>query len=99
MSGGIAYVLGLDPKRVNTEMVDLQALEPEDLTWLHDVIARHAQYTGSSLAASVLADWPRRSAQFTKIMPRDYQRVLEATRTAKREGRDVDTAIMEASRG
>jgi glutamate synthase (NADPH/NADH) large chain len=50
MSGGIAYVLGLDPKRVNTEMVDLQALEPEDLTWLHDVIARHAQYTGSSLA-------------------------------------------------
>ncbi|MGV0850075.1 glutamate synthase large subunit [Mycolicibacterium phlei] len=99
MSGGIAFVLGLDPKKVNTEMVDLQLLEPEDLTWLHDVIARHARYTGSSLATSVLSDWPRRSAQFTKIMPRDYQRVLEATRTAKREGRDVDTAIMEASRG
>ncbi|SEH80466.1 glutamate synthase (NADH) large subunit [Mycolicibacterium rutilum] len=99
MSGGIAFVLGLDPRRVNTEMVELQRLEPEDLTWLHDVIARHAQYTGSSLATSVLADWPRRSAQFTKIMPRDYQRVLEATLTAKREGRDVDTAIMEASRG
>ncbi|MCV7279391.1 glutamate synthase large subunit [Mycolicibacterium flavescens] len=99
MSGGIAFVLGLDPRRVNTDMVELQRLQPEDLAWLHDVIARHAQYTGSSLAASVLADWPRRSAQFTKIMPRDYQRVLEATLTAKREGRDVDTAIMEASRG
>jgi glutamate synthase (NADPH) large chain len=99
MSGGIAFVLGLDPARVNTETVELQRLEPEDLTWLRDVIARHAAYTGSTLATSVLSDWPRRSAQFTKVMPRDYQRVLEATLVAKREGRDVDTAIMEASRG
>ncbi|WP_102140919.1 glutamate synthase large subunit [Mycobacterium hubeiense] len=99
MSGGIAFVLGLDPAKVNTEMVELQRVEPEDLVWLHDVVARHARYTGSTLAESVLSDWPRRSAQFTKIMPADYQRVLEATLIAKREGRDVDTAIMEASRG
>jgi glutamate synthase (NADPH/NADH) large chain len=99
MSGGIAFVLGLDPNRVNTEMVELQRLEPEDLAWLRSVIATHAQLTGSTLAASVLSDWPRRSSQFTKIMPRDYQRVLEATLLAKREGRDVDAAIMEASRG
>jgi glutamate synthase (NADPH/NADH) large chain/glutamate synthase (ferredoxin) len=99
MSGGIAFVLGLDPAKVNTEMVELQRLEPEDLTWLRDVIAKHAAHTGSTVATSVLSDWPRRSAQFTKIMPRDYQRVLEATLVAKREGRDVDTAIMEASRG
>ena len=99
MSGGIAFVLGLDPKKVNTEMVELQRLEPEDLAWLRDVVATHAKLTRSTLAASVLSDWPRRSAQFTKVMPRDYQRVLEATLVAKREGRDVDTAIMEASRG
>ncbi|RDH75551.1 glutamate synthase large subunit [Mycolicibacterium moriokaense] len=99
MSGGIAFVLGLDPAMVNTEMVELQRLDPEDFAWLHDVVARHARLTGSTLAASVLSDWPRRSAQFTKIMPTDYQRVLAATRMAKAEGRDVDTAIMEASRG
>jgi glutamate synthase (NADPH/NADH) large chain len=99
MSGGIAFVLGLDRARVNTEMVELQRLEPEDLTWLRDVIAKHAAYTGSTVAASMLSDWPRRSAQFTKIMPIDYQRVLRATRMAKAEGRDVDTAIMEATRG
>ena len=99
MSGGIAFVLGLDPEKVNTEMVELQRLEPEDLTWLREVIATHAKLTRSTLAASVLSDWPRRSAQFTKVMPRDYRRVLEATLVAKREGRDVDTAIMEASRG
>ncbi|MGB3234217.1 MAG: glutamate synthase-related protein, partial [Mycobacterium sp.] len=99
MSGGIAFVLGINPKRVNTDMVELQRLDPEDLVWLRAVIAQHARYTGSTVATSVLSDWPRRSAQFTKVMPRDYQRVLQATRMAKAEGRDVDAAIMEASRG
>jgi glutamate synthase domain-containing protein 3 len=99
MSGGIAYVLGLDPARVNPDMVQLQQPDNEDLLWLRDVVARHARYTGSTVAQSVLSDWPRRSAQFTKIMPTDYQRVLQATRMAKAEGRDVDTAIMEATRG
>lgn len=86
MSGGIAYVLGLDPAMVNTAMVELHAPDPDDLEWLHDVVARHARYTGSTLARSVLSDWPRRSAQFTKIMPTDYRKVLEATRMAKAEG-------------
>jgi glutamate synthase (NADPH/NADH) large chain len=99
MSGGIAYVLGLNPDDVNTDMVELQRLDADDLAWLREVVATHAQLTGSTVATSVLSDWPRRSAQFTKIMPTDYQRVLEATRMAKAEGRDVDTAIMEASRG
>ena len=99
MSGGIAFVLGLDPARVNTEMVQLQRLDPEDLEWLHHVVTHHVRYTGSTLGTSLLSDWPRRSAQFTKIMPTDYQRVLQATRMAKAEGRDVDSAIMEASRG
>ncbi|MDO3398494.1 glutamate synthase large subunit [Mycolicibacterium neoaurum] len=99
MSGGIAFVLGLDPAKVNTEMVALQKLEAEDLSWLHDVVSRHAQATDSTVAVSLLADWPRRSAGFTKIMPIDYERVLRATRLARAEGRDVETAIMEASRG
>ena len=99
MSGGIAYVLGLNPAKVNTAMVALQDLDYDDLAWLRGVVAKHARYTGSTVAQSVLSDWPRRSAQFTKIMPTDYERVLTATRMAEAEGRDVDTAIMEASRG
>ena len=99
MSGGIAYVLGLDPHRVNIDMVELQSPDGVDLAWLREVVECHARHTGSTVATSLLADWPRRSAQFTKIMPRDYQRVLQATRMAKAEGRDVDAAIMEASRG
>ena len=78
--------------------LDLVVLD-DDAETIVEVIAKHAVYTGSTVATSVLSDWPRRSAQFTKIMPTDYQRVLQATRMAKAEGRDVDTAIMEASRG
>ncbi|GAA0520711.1 glutamate synthase [Saccharopolyspora subtropica] len=99
MSGGIAYVLNLDPVRVNTAMVDLQRPSAKELKWLHEIVQRHHELTGSAVAASLLGDWPRRSAAFTKVMPRDYQRVLEAMRMAKVEGRDVDEAIMEASRG
>jgi glutamate synthase (NADPH/NADH) large chain len=99
MSGGIAYVLELDPMQVNTDMVDLQRPSADDLRWLRETVERHHKLTGSAVAASLLGDWPRRSAGFTKVMPRDYQRVLEAMRLARAQGRDVDEAIMEASRG
>ncbi|MBP2324104.1 glutamate synthase (NADPH/NADH) large chain [Kibdelosporangium banguiense] len=99
MSGGIAYVLDLQPALVNTDMVDLQRLHAEDLEWLRGVVERHHKLTGSAVAASLLGDWTRRAGVFTKVMPRDYQRVLEAMRLARAEGRDVDEAVMEASRG
>ncbi|MFC7340595.1 glutamate synthase large subunit [Saccharopolyspora griseoalba] len=99
MSGGIGYVLDLDPVRVNPAMVDLQKPSAKELKWLHEVVERHHELTGSAVAASLLGDWPRRSAAFTKVMPRDFERVLEAMRMARIEGRDVDEAIMEASRG
>jgi glutamate synthase (NADPH/NADH) large chain len=99
MSGGIAYLLDLDPASVNLAMVELQRPSPDDLRWLKEIITRHHQLTGSAVAASLLGDWTRRSASFTKVMPGDYQRVLEAMRLARAEGRDVDQAIMEASRG
>jgi glutamate synthase (NADPH) large chain len=99
MSGGIAYVLDLDEKMVNTAMVDLQRPSTDDLRWLRSTVAAHHRYTGSAVAASLLGDWTRRGASFTKVMPRDYQRVLEAMRLAAAEGRDIDEAVMEASRG
>ncbi len=99
MSGGIAFVYHLDSSKVNQAMVDLQSPDPDDLLFLHDQVSRHVELTGSAVGASMLADWPRRSRKFTKVMPTDYQRVLDAARMAEAEGRDVDSAIMEAARG
>ncbi|PXY25042.1 glutamate synthase subunit alpha [Prauserella coralliicola] len=99
MSGGLAYVLDLDERQVNLGMVELLTPEADELAWLKKIVTRHHELTRSAVAASLLGDWPRRSASFTKVMPRDYKRVLEATKAARAAGRDVDEAIMEAARG
>ncbi len=99
MSGGIAFVNDLDPSKVNMAMVELMRPDPDDNRWLYEHISKHVELTGSAVGASMLADWPRRSRAFTKVMPTDYKRVLDAAQMAEAEGRDVDSAIMEAARG
>ncbi len=97
MSGGIAYVLDLVPERVNGEMVDLEPLDPGDAAFVRDLVERHLAETGSAVARRLLADWDAAAARFTKIMPRDYRRVLDAMAKAEAEGRDVDEAVMAAA--
>ena len=102
MSGGIAYVYDPDntfSARLNAEMVDLDPLDEEDQHWLREQLRTHEQLTGSTVAADLLAAWHTEVRRFKKVMPRDYKRVLEATRLAEEEGRDVDEAIMASARG
>jgi len=98
MSGGIAYVLDLSQRRVNSEMVDLDPVDPgEDARFLREVVERHYAETGSAVAARLLSDWD--ASRFTKVMPKDYKRVLSAASQAEREGRDVNEAVMAAAHG
>ncbi|MCG5212476.1 glutamate synthase large subunit [Streptosporangium sp. KLBMP 9127] len=99
MSGGIAYVLDLNPARVNREMVEIEALETSDTEFLREIVERHLAETGSTVAKSLLADWDASLARFGKIMPRDYKRVLAARASAEAEGRDIDEAVMTAVHG
>jgi glutamate synthase (NADPH) large chain len=99
MSGGLAYVLDLDPGRVNRAMVDLEPVPDDDAEALRATVATHAEETGSPVALALLADWAAALPRFTAVVPRDYKRVLEATRRAEADGRPVDEAIMEAARG
>ena len=99
MSGGTAYVLDLPAHRVNREMVDLDPLDDADRAFLRDAVERHYAETGSAVAKELLTDWDAALARFGKVMPRDYKRVLQARAAAERDGRDVDTAIMEAAHG
>jgi glutamate synthase (NADPH/NADH) large chain len=43
---------------------------------LRYLIGRHARFTGSKLAAMMLADWPRYCGKFRKVMPVEYRRAL-----------------------
>ena len=97
MSGGIAYLLDPEPGLVNAEMVDIEPVSEADASYLADLLGRYARQTGSPVAAALLADWPAAAASFRRVMPRDYKRVLAATRRAEREGRDIAQAVMAAS--
>jgi glutamate synthase (ferredoxin) len=80
MSGGIAYVYDPDGDfhvRCNQEMVDLESLDDqEDIDFVHGLLVRHREYTGSAVAETLLSDWPAVTPKFVKVMPRDYKRVL-----------------------
>ena len=99
MSGGTAYILDLDARQVNPEMVDIDPLEDEDRDFLREVVARHAAETESEVAKRLLSDWDAAVSRFGKIMPRDYKRVLAAMAEAEQTGRSVDDAIMGAAHG
>ncbi|WP_029109040.1 glutamate synthase large subunit [Mycobacterium sp. URHD0025] len=105
MSGGVAYVYdpaGVLGENLNTEMVELEALDAEDTVWLRDFIAAHVDATDSAVGQRVLDSWDRSDGalkHFVKVMPRDYKRVLAAIAEAEERGVNVDEAIMAAANG
>ncbi|MGE0043381.1 MAG: glutamate synthase large subunit, partial [Vicinamibacterales bacterium] len=91
MSGGIAYVLdpeGAWRRRVNTELVELEALDEADEDAVRSLVTRHVERTGSAVGARVLAEWEEARRRFFKVMPRDYKRVLLAEARARAEARE-----------
>ncbi|MFD8864110.1 glutamate synthase large subunit [Streptomyces sp. NPDC059590] len=87
MSGGIAYVVDLDRDNVNVGNVEaIEALDDTDRQWLHDVVRRHHEETGSTVAGALLADWDAALARFSKIIPSTYKAVLAAKDAAERAG-------------
>ncbi|MEO0339223.1 MAG: hypothetical protein AAF242_08405, partial [Bacteroidota bacterium] len=80
MSGGMAFVYnpeGIFDQKVNMEMVDLDPLSDDDFSMLKQMIHNHQAYTDSSVAKQILEAWDTEKEKFTKVMPRDFKRVLE----------------------
>ncbi|USQ78286.1 glutamate synthase large subunit [Ornithinimicrobium faecis] len=110
MSGGTAYVLDLEPSRVNQGAVTsgdliLDPVEPGGPTAgvLHELLTEHITLTGSTVAQLILdtPDWPTR---FTRITPRQYAGVLRIREEIAARGEDPDgphawQMILEDSRG
>lgn len=79
MSGGVAYVWDVDNQfasKCNMEMIGFDPLEDEDISLLKRLIANHAQFTGSSVAETILSNFTLAVKQFVKVMPNDYKAVL-----------------------
>ncbi|KOU17546.1 glutamate synthase [Streptomyces sp. WM6368] len=88
MSGGVAYVIDLDPHNVNVGNAGAveTVLSDTDKQWLHDVVRRHEEETGSTVAAKLLADWSVAVDRFSKIIPTTYKAVLAAKDAAELAG-------------
>ncbi|UZI31877.1 glutamate synthase large subunit [Streptomyces sp. CA-278952] len=101
MSGGVAYVIDLN--RDNVNVGNLGAVEEPDDTdrqWLHDVVRRHHEETGSTVAEKLLAEWDTAVTRFSKIIPTTYKAVLAAKDAAELAGlseQETTEKMMEAA--
>ena len=81
---------GLFAKRCNMSMVLLEKVhhvdempedavhhldQPDEIT-LKALIEKHAAYTGSERAITILSNWDEYRAKFVKVMPNEYKRAL-----------------------
>lgn len=95
MSGGTAYVLDLQPERVNKQALDsgelqLLELDAEDRDIVHGLLTKHVEETESVLAGRLLENFDDTAARITKVLPRDYAAVLQTRLDAIEEGLDPD---------
>ncbi|WP_371529724.1 glutamate synthase large subunit [Streptomyces sp. NBC_01283] len=101
MSGGIAYVIDLDRDNVNPgNLGAVEALDDSDRTWLHDVVRRHQEETGSTVAEKLLTEWDTAVERFSRIIPSTYKAVLAAKDAAERAGlseTEITEKMMEAA--
>jgi glutamate synthase (NADPH) large chain len=90
MSGGVAYVYdaaGDFAEKCNMEMIGLEKVESDqEIEALKAMIATHQQKTGSTVAATLLADWEASVAKFVKVIPTDYKRMLHYIELARNTG-------------
>jgi glutamate synthase (ferredoxin) len=100
MSGGIAYVFDQNEQfhdLCNRTMVNLMPLEQMDeADFVRDLIAQHFEYTGSARAEGILRNWRESSGKFVRVIPVEYQRVVEAQKQIQVRPPDIEIAAIAA---
>jgi glutamate synthase (NADPH/NADH) large chain len=61
----------------------LDDMTRDDAERLHLLITRHARFTGSRLAAKILAEWTIYCPLFRKVIPVEYRRALAEMEKAR----------------
>ena len=102
MSGGIAYVLdekGDFQTLLNHDMVNLYRLvecDDAEIEAVRQRVERHVSYTNSERGKWVLQNWDSLLPKFVKVLPRDYERMLNAFKKVEEQGLSGDEAAMAA---
>ena len=80
--------------------MELRPLSDAASDRVRDLVRRHADETGSTVARTLLADWLAARAAFTEVLPVNYARVMAAKAQAEESGPDEAAstrAMMEAA--
>lgn len=93
MSGGIAYVVDLDERLVNYEMVHAEPLDnPEEAEEVRKLIEEHYICTRSERAEEILAQWNRFLPRISRIIPKDYEAMETEIRRLMKQGKTREEA-------
>ncbi len=97
MSGGTAYILDLDERMCNKELINLEPLtNKEEAAEIKKLIEAHYLATKSRKAEAILARWDSYLPRFTKVIPKEYEAMEKEINKAMAEGLDKETAIKAA---
>ena len=100
MSGGIAYVL--DEKsdlylKLNKGLVSSSSVSDKyDVMQLKEMITAHVEATGSERGREILESFSEYLPKFKKIIPHDYQAMLQQIALAEEKGMSNEQAQIEA---
>ena len=90
MTGGVAYVFdeyGTLASRCNQESVELKAPTDAELEQIRALIEEHVRYTASPRGIKLLYRFAALSRHFVKVIPTEYERVLQIVADAERAGK------------
>ena len=99
MSGGVAYVFdefGTLKGNCNLEMVELKVPSDDEIELIHGLIEEHVRRTASPRGIKMLYRFRAYARKFVKVIPRDYERVLDAVAAAEAAGTSHEEALQVA---
>ena len=99
MSGGVAYVYDAEhtlADRCNTDMVELETPDRDELDFVRRLIDEHVRRTGSPLGVKLLYRFGDIATDFVKVIPREYEHMMELTEKLEASGLTHDEAVERA---
>ena len=99
MTGGVAYVYdeyGTLESRCNMGSVKLETPTDAEIELIHSLIEEHVGYTQSPRGIKMLYRFEAMKQHFVKVIPVEYERVLEIVAAAEAEGKSHEEALEEA---
>lgn len=100
MSGGIAYVLDMENdlyKRLNKEMIHVETLTDKyEIKQLKKMIIDHVNYTNSEIGKKILDKFNDYLPKFKKIIPKDYEKMMNTIVALEEKGLRSEQAAIEA---